>query len=568
MPPRNHGAGFLLAALLVAAVVGAYGPLLVEFCRSTWQRAHYQHFPFVVLAGALLASQRFAFPREGRPPAIGWAWGMAIAAWVLLAVGYQIPSPLFATASLILLVAAAGIAFARRAEIPFPWGAWGLLWLVLPPPLGLDYKLVSVLQHASSRLASLALDVLGVEHLMEGNALVVGGRTLFVDEACSGIVSAVSIVSCAAMYAVWRRRGLAHGVLLMAAAAGWATMTNVLRIVSIALAEVLAGLDWAEGPAHTAVGLGAFGFSLLALVATDWLLNALLAEVGPRWELLTSEPIRFGQRLVDLWDRAVATRESSARRVSGVRDWRGLVGGSLGVSATLIASIAFGGLGATQLIRSAVLAELDYSFPASQRFADRLKAGAMPNELDDLRLVEIEHRQREDDSVFGANSVIFHYQRASGERFLVSCDFPFVGGWHDISGCYVGIGWQLEARANHERPTPEGVPFDAAQFDLTKPDGMAALVTMCACYHDGDPLDAPVEDSLLTRLGSVLTRRDVAADTRRLFQVQVLAERSGRIARSDRAVSWRLLEVARSRFVAQIRRLSAEDAAPAEPSPE
>ena len=81
-------------------------------------------------------------------------------------------------------------------------------------------------------------------------------KQLFVDEACSGIVSVISIVACAAIFGVWRRRRALHTILMMAAAAGWAMLLNVVRITSIALAEVWYKLDWTEGTPHTLIAPG------------------------------------------------------------------------------------------------------------------------------------------------------------------------------------------------------------------------------------------------------------------------------------------------------------------------
>ncbi|WP_197526617.1 exosortase U [Botrimarina colliarenosi] len=542
-------------AALAIALIAAYGPILVEFFHNVWRRPHYQHFPFVLAASALLFMRDLS-TRPGRAPGPLWAAGGAVAAWALLALAYQIPSPLFAAASLLLLAGAAGCVIARSIGARFPWGAWALSWLVLPPPVGLDYRLIEVLQRSSSWLASQALDVLQINHLMEGNALVLADKTLFVDEACSGIVSAVSIISCAAMYAVWRRRGVAHTLLLMAMSAGWAMLLNVVRIVSIALAHRQFNLDLAEGVPHTLVGLGAFALSLVTLVASDWLLKALLAEVGPRWSQMTGESIRWGGGLVDAWDRLVATPDAapatptlSAPRERVVFRWDRVLTSSLGVGAALTASLAFAGLGATQLVRPAGVQTAELDFPNEDQFAETLEAEGLPAELFGLQLIEKSHRQRDDDSAFGQHSVIYSYQDKKGQVFLVSCDFPFVGGWHDLSVCYRGIGWEMNERLIDQAGSAEGTPFDYAQMAMTKPDGRSALVTFCACQRDGTAIDAPAmtfKEGLLR----AFSRRQAFADSRQCFQVQVLTERAEALSEADRSLSLEMLEEARRRFTA------------------
>lgn len=548
-----------LLLLLVAAVAAAYGPLLVDQARLLWQRTHYQHFPFVLLGAALLFARGLADPhRTSAPPAQAWAWAGAIASWLLLGLAYAIPSPLFASASLLLLLGAGGCVLARRAGVPFPLGSWALAWLVLPPPLGLDYRLIEALQRSSSWLAGTALDVIGVNHLMDGNALVLADKSLFVDEACSGIVSAVSIVTCAAMYAVWRRRGLAHGLLLMACAAGWAMLVNVLRIISIALAHVWAGADWAEGLPHTLLGLVAFALSLVMLVATDWLLKAALAEVGPRWRQLTGEPLWFGSLLVGAWDRFIATADrtgdgpSSASRVH----WGRLVTGSVGLSVALGATLAFASLGATQLAWKTLPERAQLDFPDVDAFAAGLQAGVMPEELLGMKLVLTDHQQRDSESLFGANSVVYEYKHDNGDVYLVSCDFPFVGGWHELSVCYRGIGWQMTDRTIEQGGETQGAggAYDYAQLTMTKPDGRSALVTFCATATDGAPVEAPAL-TLVESFFNAFSRREASADNRQSYQVQVLTERAEEVSDADRATSTQLLDEARRRFAEVMRGL-------------
>ena len=66
------------------------------------------------------------------------------------------------------------------------------------------------------------------------------------DEACSGIVSLMSIVAVGAIYCVWRRYSLLRTVCLLVVGIGWAFVSNVFRILVIAVADSWYGLDLAE----------------------------------------------------------------------------------------------------------------------------------------------------------------------------------------------------------------------------------------------------------------------------------------------------------------------------------
>ena len=469
-------------------------------------------------------------------------------AWLILALALRVPSPLLAAASLVLLLGAWGYRLSGQLDRRFPIGPWALLWLVLRPPMGLDNQLIAALQHLSSRLSSQALDLIGVNHLMDGNALVLPDKELFVDEACSGIVSVISIATCAAMYGVWRRRGAVHTFLLILAGAAWATLLNVVRITTIALAHVSWQVDLAEGPAHTWLGLAIFACSLVTLVATDWLLRAALAEVGSRWDEMTGEEIRFGRVLVAFWDHLVGGEER-ATLASKSLNWSQIAKGGAALSIGVVPAVAFAGLGLTQVRQLLDPAAEAYVSPDRDAMATALQGSVMPDELAGLSLEEITYRKRRDDDVFGEHSVIYRYVEPTGTAYLVSCDFPFASGWHELSVCYEGIGWRLESREIQEAAEADSQPpYELAQLVLTKPDGRAALVTFCAFYENGDPVVAQRFD-YWSQFLSRLTDNDSSTGGRRnTIQAQVVVERADAISDRDRRVSIDLLAEARRRF--------------------
>lgn len=546
-----------LLSLVVVAL--AYGPLVAEFAANQWGKSHYQHFPFIIAASVLLFAQRLA----ESPPVDGGSarWGRGVgfgAAWVVLLLAYLAASPMLAAASFILLVGAWAAGLTSQLGRFFPLGPWLLLWLVIPPPLGLDQRLIEQLQRTSSRLASTTLDLLGVNHLMDGNALVLPSKQLFVDEACSGIVSVISIVACAAIYGVWRRRRLVHTVALMAAAAGWAMLLNVVRITLIALAEAWSGLNWAEGLPHTLVSLVTFSLSLVTLVATDWLLKALLAEVGPRRELASGEPLHYGAPLVWLWD-GVADRESSEidddaddELAPGIAWRRWVTSGAAGLGTVPL--IVFGGLAATQISMYAPAPFEGKPFDDAPLLARLKSAGAMPEKIGDVTLQDVRHDHRPKNAAFGEHSVIYEYADPAGERYLVSCDFPYTAGWHELATCYVGIGWRLDNRATFVRDAEHSTPpaagadqYDWVQLELTKPEGSAAIVSFCGWYEDGAMVSAPAV-GFWEGVLSAFSRGRV--ENRHSLQAQVLAVRSGGLTDRDRRISAELLTAARDRFMA------------------
>ena len=192
---------WVMAVVTAVVIAISYGPYLWQFFVRQWELPHYQYFPFVLGAFVWLLWQRFseAAPRAdehsgARRHAI---YGSLAAAFFLLALATLINRPWLAYLSFIFLLTGYFLRVASRWQVCYLWGIWALLWLIRPLPLNRDQQLISFLQHLSSRLSSRLLDWIGVTHLMEGNTLLLAEKQFFVDEACSGIVSVMSIVACA-----------------------------------------------------------------------------------------------------------------------------------------------------------------------------------------------------------------------------------------------------------------------------------------------------------------------------------------------------------------------------------
>ena len=144
--------------------------------------------------------------------------------------------------------------------------------------------------------------------------------------------------------------------------------------------------------------------------------------------------------------------------------------------------------------------------------------------------------------------MIFEYADPNDRRFVVSCDFPF-GEWHELSGCYRGIGWQLQSHEIRQVAGEDGAPgYEATNLELTKPNGDAALVVFCACRTDGEPVQAERQDYFQRLLYQLATRRQSGA-YRESFQAQVLVVREGGVTDRDRRIAKRLLAEGRRRFI-------------------
>ena len=153
------------------------------------------------------------------------------------------------------------------------------MWLLVPLPFNLDTQVILKLQSLSSRISSNILDMWGVLHLMAGNTLQLPDKQFFVDEACSGIVSVMSVIACGLIWAVWQNRSLPHMGLLILCGIGWAVSLNVARICIITFSHAWWQIDLSSGTPHEILGLCLFVVTFVALISTDKVLEFVLQPI-------------------------------------------------------------------------------------------------------------------------------------------------------------------------------------------------------------------------------------------------------------------------------------------------
>ncbi|MBX3426161.1 MAG: exosortase U [Pirellulales bacterium] len=564
----------LIAAAV--AVAAAYAPMLAAFFQQLWSSPQSQYFPFVFAAfGGLLYvrwQEADPAPAPGADRPVRASRALTALAWASLAGAGLLYNPWASMASLIVLAAAGLALVGRYRRVTYLWGIWLLLWLVLPLPLGLEQQLVAKLQLASSRLSSFILDLVGVAHLMDGNTLLLAGRELFVDEACSGIVSVKSLIACAVIYGVWRNRPPLHLAALAAAGVLWAMLMNSIRISLIAGALHYFDVDWTKGAPHEILSLGVFVVAFGALISTEFLLAAGLAPVLSAWNQQTGVPLRFGRWPAAVWDAIVrwgdplrTNRKPPADDVAPVAAAASAVpAGVLRLLRT--ATIAFGALAVAQFGFLAWAWFNPTTAHAHVASATTLAESSLPEQLAGTARVGFEETKRErGDVIFGEFSRTYQYQGPSGERYVVSCDFPFSQGWHELTICYSGAGWEV-ARRDWSTEEIGDQTWTAVEVDLAKPDGARAFVSWSMFDEFGEPVSPPM-GAIRDQLWRLLVRRHPLAPSRQMFQVQVLVAAPGELADETKQIARRLLHEARTHLLRQVIQGSPATAESASDSP-
>jgi exosortase len=525
---------------MAVAVLGlACLPLLALQARLTWGHSHYRFFPLVLLGAGLLgardgSSLGVLAPGPGRR--VRWLLG---GSWVLLAGACVLGSAWLGTVAALLatLSVADSLGGDRLLRALLP--AWGLLWLAVPPPLGLDNALVTLLQAAATRWSCRMLDLLGVFHLREGNVIRLADRRLLIEEACSGIHSLFAVLAATIFLALWTRRSLGRGLALVATAVTWVFLGNILRIVAVAYLAARWQVDVSSGWRHEMLGLAVFVLALGLTASTDSLFSlvpcvlhlrrAWMREslIGPECAAAVPEPTPRSRH-------APPTRLPSLRRTR-LASWP--------------LATAYGALALVQPLFIGNVLE-DYFLPgavvASRLLA--LRAADLPASWGPFQQQSFEtvRRDRGDDNGGFSQNWVYRWGRRT---VLVSLDGPFQG-WHEMTRCYVGQGWI--ARERLVQPGTSGAGA-IAMARLERPLGREADLLFSNFDARGRVLEP---DNFGGRLGL----RDELQDfwrrqsRQRTYQVQLFVEGEVPLTSAERSEALAFFERVRAPLVQRVGR--------------
>jgi len=570
-----------IKALRVSLILVALGfaPLLGLFFVMSWDRPAYQFFPLALAGAALLAwraltsvaasresaaDSPLASPKPsvgGHPspaapqPSVGGPRSSPLPSPAVRSQSSVVRGPVvLGAASVLLFLLANGLWSPWLGYVAFLFGLTSLFWrlggkalvlacapallillTILPPPLNGDVTLTVWLRTVAVHTSSVLLDWLQVTHAQDGNTLLLPGKTLLVEEACSGINSFILCNFLCLFWGLWRRRSPLWFLFALPATSLFVVQGNIFRITAGAAAFYFRHWDLLGGRPHEIFGLVLLiGYCVLILSFDQCLVfltsgrRSQPAVAAPRESAAASalaapKPSAGGPTAAINSPPLSSPSHSSfvIRHSSLASPLLALLG--LGVFA---AHLFLGGHhGLAKLPSLSSVRELNLSLPASVAGWQRINSNS-----GDPSWAQ----------TYGFRSANWQFQH-NGVTATVAADYP-LDGFHNVKGCYLGNGWQVLAEKELLLP-PAGEDSHAIKLELQK-SLQYAVVLHSVINGQGQWLSAPL--NVTSRFA------DTVAAPQKGYRVQMITVGYGPLSPAVEADCQSLFLQARQLLVRQL----------------
>jgi exosortase len=274
----------LSISAVVAAFLLLYGRVLAELARIWVHDENYSHGLVVLPVIGYLVWRRRArlAATELRPSAAGLGM-IAVSLAVLLVGTAGVEFFLMRTSAIGVLVGIVvflgGWPLVRVLLFPLALTAF-----LIPLPPVVFYQIAFPLQLMATKFGVLALELVRIPVLREGNVIALAHTTLEVTEACSGIRSLLALFALAVMYGYFADSRPFPRLLIALSSIPIAIMANGLRIAGTGIAAHYIGPSVATGFFHAFSGWTIFMTSFVMLMAVSNAVKALpwpIAVVRP-----------------------------------------------------------------------------------------------------------------------------------------------------------------------------------------------------------------------------------------------------------------------------------------------
>jgi exosortase len=253
---------WLSGLAMLVAVLWSYWPTLVGMVGKWINQPDYSHGFFVLpIAIFFLWSRRSKIDTRTLRPS-GWGALLLLFATAFRALAglyYLVPLDGW---TLPLTVAGAVWLLFGTAALRWSLPSIAFLWFMIPIPYSAERLLSVPLQAVATKLSTAALVFLGQPAISEGNVILLGDHSLFIEEACSGMRIFVGIFALAFVFILFSNWSWWHKGLVLLLVLPVAIVTNVIRIVATGLLY-----QWVSSDAGQKFSHDIAGFVMIPLAA-------------------------------------------------------------------------------------------------------------------------------------------------------------------------------------------------------------------------------------------------------------------------------------------------------------
>ncbi|BBO81277.1 exosortase A [Desulfosarcina ovata subsp. sediminis] len=223
----------------------------------------------------MIWTKRTALYREtGKDSPIGLALAFVSTAFYLFAIRTQVQTLLFLSMCMTMIgsiVYLTGTGAIKSLATPLL-----LFMMLIPIPEQLYPQITFPLQLKVSQASEIIVRAFGIPLLREGNVMHLPGKSFEVVEACSGLRSAISLLTLSVIMGYFMLQRYTSKTILFAASIPTAIFINIVRVVSMLLMFHYYHIDLSKGALHTGTGLFVFALAIIIFFILQRLLE--------RWE--------------------------------------------------------------------------------------------------------------------------------------------------------------------------------------------------------------------------------------------------------------------------------------------
>lgn len=261
---------FITLLVMIAAV---YHQIVYRMGVQWFNDENYSHgFLVPLIAGYFFYQKRHEiFQTEARPSMLG---AYALGLWAIMFILGSYASEYFIMrSSLIVLFGALillyfGAEVLKRMALPI-----GYLFLMVPIPYIIYDSFAFPLKLFVTKVSVIALKLMGIVVLREGNIIMFPNIVLEVADACSGMRSIMSLLALSVAVAFVGNFSTTRKWIIVASAIPIAIITNAGRVIVTGVLSQFFGAAAAEGFFHEFAGLAVFAFAMAMLIGLAALLR-------------------------------------------------------------------------------------------------------------------------------------------------------------------------------------------------------------------------------------------------------------------------------------------------------